>query len=79
MPRYYFDVRDHEGLHRDEFGDEFADFEEARCQVQAIVTGIAAKEVPDEEGRTVMCELRDESGRFVYRGEVIYRGTREPN
>lgn len=76
MPRYYFDVRNRGGLHRDDIGDELVDFEEARGQAQAILPDIARAELPDGELHVVTCDVRDEADEIVYRGELTYRGTR---
>lgn len=76
MPRYYFDVEDSKGLHRDEIGDEMEDFEEARAQAQALLPDIARDELPDGELHTVTCEVRDEIDCVVYRGKLTYEGTR---
>lgn len=78
MPRYFFDLRNSNGFHRDEVGDEFATFEDARAQCQALLPDIAREELPDGELHTITCEMRDETGRVVYRGELTYKGTRDP-
>lgn len=74
MPRYYFDVRDAKGFHHDNVGDEFSSFEEAREQAQALLPDIAREELPDGDLHIVTCEVRDESGDLVYRGELTFRG-----
>ena len=78
MARYYFDIRDACGFHRDEVGDECADFEEAREQCQGLLTHIARDELPDSDLHTITCDVRDRNGRLVDRGELKYRGTRSP-
>ena len=78
MPRYYFDVRDAGGFHRDEVGDEFAGFEDARQHCQSLLPDIAREELPDGDVHTITCDVRNEAGRVVYRGEITYRGTRDP-
>ena len=78
MVWYYFDVHDSGGLHRDEIGDEFVEFEDARRQVQSLLPDIAREELPDGESHSISCDIRDEAGRVVYRGELTYRGTRDP-
>lgn len=75
MPRYYFDIRDNGGLHRDEFGDEFADRDEARAQCQSLLPDVARSELPDGDRHDISCDIRDEAGEVVYRGELSYRGT----
>ncbi len=78
MPRYYFDVRDGSGFHRDEVGDEFNGFEEAREQCQVLLPDIAREKLPDGDLHTITCDVRDEAKRVVYRGEITFRGTRDP-
>ena len=75
MPRYFFDVHDGQGFHRDDVGDEFDGFDEARTQAQALLPDIARDELPDGDLHEISCDVRDETGRVVYRGEMIYRGT----
>lgn len=78
MPRFYFDVRNGSGFHHDHVGDEFASFEEARCQVQGILPDMLRDESPDSDLHTVTCDVRDETGRVVYRGKITYEGKRDP-
>ena len=74
MARNYFDVRDREGFHPDEFGDEFDSFGDARDQAQALLPAIACEELPGGELHTITCDMRNETGRVVYRGVLTYRG-----
>lgn len=74
MPRYYFDVRDGQGFHRDEFGDEFGSFDAARHQAQSLLPHIAREEMPDSDQHCITCEVRDDTGRVVYRGELTFEG-----
>ncbi len=76
MPRFFFDVRDAKGFHRDEIGDDFASFEEARDQAQSLLPDIAREELPDGELHRISCEVREGSGRIVYRGQLTFEGTR---
>ena len=82
MARYYFDVTDSAGFHRDEMGDEMGDefdsFEEARDQAQALLSDIAREELPAGELHVITCDVRDESGRVIYRGKLTFEGTRDP-
>ncbi len=77
MPRFFFDVRDATGFHRDEFGDEFASFEEARDQAQSLLPDIAREELPNGELHIIACDIRDEADRIVYRGKLTFEGTRD--
>ena len=74
MPRYYFDVTDSKGFHKDEFGHELAGFEEARQECQGFLPDIAREELPDGDLHTIKCAVRDETGRVIYRGEITYKG-----
>ena len=78
MPRYFFDVRDGQGLHRDTVGDECQSFDEARAMAQTLLPDIVRSDLPDGELHAVTCDVRDEAGRTVYRGELTYRGVRDP-
>ena len=78
MGRYFFDIHDCKGFHRDDFGDVFASFDEARMQAQCLLPDIAREELPDGELHVIMCDVRDEAGRAVYRGRLTYEGMRDP-
>ena len=78
VPRYYFDIRDSGGFHRDEVGEEFDSFESARVECQGLLPDIAREELPDGDLHTVTCDVRDEADRLVYRGRITYDGTRDP-
>ena len=73
MPLYYFDIYNRDGFYRDEFGDEFGILEEALTQVHALLPDIARDDPPDPDHPCIACELRDDTGRVVYRGELTYR------
>ena len=45
MPRYYFDITDSRGFHRDEVGDNFDGFDEARDQCQGLLTDEISEEL----------------------------------
>lgn len=76
MSRYYFDVTDGAGFHRDEFGSEYESFEDAHDQCQSLLPDIARSELPDGDLHTITCDVRDEAGCTVYRGKITYEGTR---
>ena len=76
MARYFFDVHNVTGSHRDDVGDEFASFEEARDQAQSLLPDIAREELPDGELHVITCDVRDDTGRVVYRGKLTFEGTR---
>ena len=79
MARYYFDLQDGRGFHRDEIGDEFDSFEEAREQAQVLLPDIVREELPDGELHVITCDVRDQSGRIIYRGKLTYEGTCDPS
>ena len=76
MPRYFFDLHISDGLHRDEFGEDFVDHRAAHDHAQALLPNIIRAELPDGDWHDISCDVRDETGRVIYRGEITYRGTR---
>lgn len=74
MARYYFDIRDGRGFHSDSSGDDFEDFASACAQCQALVAEILREDLPNGDLYVVWCDIRDEDGQVVYRGELTYRG-----
>ena len=79
MPRYFFDVCDEDGWHRDDCGIELDTFEEAREQAISILPDIARDELPDGDSHVIFCAVRNASDRVIYRGELCFRGTRVGN
>ncbi len=78
MARYFFDITDGNGFHGDDFGDEFDSFEDAHAHAQSLLPDIARAELPDGELHIIRCDVRDDSGRIVYRGRLMFEGTRDP-
>lgn len=76
MPRYFLDIHDAKGFHRDEAGDELEGLDEASDQCQAILSDLTRYELPDGDLHQVACEVRDGSGTVVYRGKLTYEGSR---
>lgn len=74
MPRYFFDVHDHKGLHRDDDGVECDDLDDARKQAQTLVADVIREQVPDGDLHEVVCEVRDFSKQPVYRVKVTLQG-----
>lgn len=72
MPRCLFDVQNADGLHC----DEFVSFEGVRKRCQALLPDGLREELPDGDLHKTVCEVRDETGKRVYRGEITCRGTR---
>ncbi|MGI3904007.1 MAG: DUF6894 family protein [Janthinobacterium lividum] len=79
MARYYFALRNPDGFHHDKFGENFDSFEDARTQAKSILPDMAREELPDGDLHIITCNVRDEAGCIFYRGEIIYRGTVNPN
>ncbi len=73
MPRFYFDIYNIKGFLRDDFGDIFVSFEEAREQAQSLLPDIAREELPDGEIHEIMCQVRNEASRIVYRAKLTLR------
>ena len=73
MPRFFLDIANGDGYHRDETGDEFADFEEACDHTQALLAEVAQDKCPGGRRFDIMCELRNESGRIIYRAQLMLR------
>ncbi|MGI3901379.1 MAG: DUF6894 family protein [Janthinobacterium lividum] len=78
MPRYYFDVTDSAGFHRDEFGDDFDTFEEARAQAQVLLHTITRDQLFDSDMQQVTCLLRDDIEGANYREVMLFRGVLIP-
>jgi hypothetical protein len=76
MPRYYFDVQDHE-LTRDNEGMEFTNPSDAAKHAIGALPAIAAHEVPDDQGLrddlTVL--VRDAEGSTIYSATLMLTGT----
>ncbi|MGI3902381.1 MAG: DUF6894 family protein [Janthinobacterium lividum] len=79
MPRFYFDVRDRKGFHRDDVGDVCDDFEDAIAQAQSLLPTIARDELPGGDHQDLSCDVRDDASRVVYQAVLSYRGKRLPN
>ena len=73
MPRFYFDIYNIKGFHRDDFGDIFVNFDEAREQAQSLLPDIAREELPDGELHEIMCQVRNEANRIVYRAKLTLK------
>ena len=74
MTLFYFDVQLEREFNPDEFGDAFDTLQEAVVHAQALLPDLA-RDCTLNEQSTIACELRDERGQVVYRGELIIRST----
>ena len=66
MPRYFFNIRDHEGLSQDNEGLEYPDVATARREADLGVRGMLAEAIKRKEtvdARTM--EVTDERGEVV--------------
>ena len=75
MPRFYFDVKDGTGFHKDNIGDFFENLEDAVALAQCILPAMARDEMPDGDHHDFKCDVRDDTSRIVYRGNLSYRGS----
>lgn len=79
MARHDFDIGEGGTRHSDEVGDDFeAARVQAQAQAQALLPDIVRGRLPGADLYVVTCDVRDESGRVVYRGVPTYSGTRFP-
>ena len=74
MPSFFFDIQDGDGFHPDAFGDEFNSLKDACDQAQVLLPDIARGELPGGERHEIMCEVRNEANRIVYRVRLTFRG-----
>ena len=74
MPIFYFDIQDGK-YHKDDFGDQCADLEEAVTLARTILPDLARDGMPDGDRHVFICRVRDETNRVVYHCELAYRGT----
>ena len=73
MPRYFFDLTDRQGFHRDEFGVECASAQEARDQAVCLLPDIARSEMPNGDRHDIRVQMRDESEVVVYDATLSLR------
>ena len=78
MSRFFFDIRDADGLHRDEFGHDLNSLHEAIIQAQSLLPSVARDNAPGGDWQEISCYVRDDTGRVVYQADLIVRGTRLP-
>ncbi len=72
MPRYYFDTEDGQHFIEGQEGFDLYGLKEARLQAQAALADIARDHVPgDGDQRTMMCRVRDESGKTVLLASLV--------
>ena len=65
MPRFNFDVRDGEHVHKDNEGTELYGLQDARDHALRTLPDMARDEMPDRNQREFVIEVKDENGRPV--------------
>jgi hypothetical protein len=77
MPRFFFHIRDRDGLTEDPEGTELPDLDAARTDALAAARDILAERIA-KDGRTgdPRFEIRDEAGRLL--ATVPFRDAMEP-
>ena len=73
MPRYFFDLTDRQGFHRDEFGVEFANAQEARDQAVCLLPDVARLEMPNGDQHDIRVQMRDKSDTVIYDATLSLR------
>ena len=74
MARFFFDLRDSRGWYQDRIGEVLDTVDDACIQAQALLSDIAGDEMPAGDDYRILCEVRDEGDRIVYRGTLTYEG-----
>lgn len=76
MPLFFFDLRDDGGLHRDQVGEALDTGEAVEGMVALLLADMVRHELSGSNGQHRVCEVRDEAGAVLYRGEMMFRGSR---
>jgi hypothetical protein len=74
MPRFYFDIQDSAGSHRDEDGSEFLDQSQTRAMALNVLAAIAQDVQSESDQRHFACDVRDETGRVIYTATLFEVG-----
>ena len=59
MPRYYFDIRDAQGLHRDDVGMDFPDMDRAIAEGRRAIADMSRDALPATNGESLEILIRD--------------------
>ena len=70
MPLFYFDIHDGVCLIRDDKGTELPDRHAARNAAISVLPGLARDELPDGDRRQFSSEVRDASGKVIFRATL---------
>lgn len=73
MPRFFFDIDDGETQFRDNEGVVLPDPRTARDEAMGVLPDIAREATPDEDERTWLALVRDESGRTILRATLLLK------
>ena len=65
MPRYYFDIRDGEYVQKDNEGTVLNGLPEVKAQAVKTLPDVAQDELPGNDRREFVVEVKDENGRAV--------------
>lgn len=71
--RYYFDIRNADGLIRDEEGQQMSLRQGMRRAAAAIATDIARDEVVDQDLAEVEVMVRDEADQEILRTHILFK------
>ena len=75
MPRYFFDVHDIRGIHRDDHGHDLPDLEAVRKEAMRTLPEIAYDQMPsDGDRQSYVVLVTDEDGHPVYSATLNYTG-----
>ena len=70
MPRFFFDTFDGEFSAQDDTGLELPDLEAAQREAQAALSLMARETLPAGNYRTFVMNVRDETGKSVFRAAL---------
>jgi hypothetical protein len=71
MPRYYFDIRENDGIASDEVGLDLPHLQAAEIEAAQSLADMARDVPPNEPRRSVAIEVRSE-GRPLFKAALVY-------
>jgi hypothetical protein len=74
MPRFYFDIQDGRGSFQDDEGSDLPGPTEARVMALEALAALAKDEQPDRDQCQWAADVRDETGRVIYRATLSLTG-----
>ncbi|WP_454848627.1 DUF6894 family protein [Rhizobium binxianense] len=72
MSRYFFDLKNSDGLMRDEHGAELASREHVPREIKRLLLDVANDELPNDHA-TISVVVRDESGKPISIATLSFR------